>query len=154
MYNIEIKKTKSPLEDTMPKNPINNSLDALRAALPLFKEEDSWREICHALFLNQQHKIIGTFLVGIGDEKCVPMGVKAISMAALNCLADGVILAHNHPSGNCLPSHTDVDQTKKIKDCLSIFDIDLLDHIVIGEGEYFSFTEEVRLLFNKKTLEA
>ena len=153
MYNIELKKTRV-LEEPAVKTPIRTSLDALKAVLPLFKEEDSWREHCYAVFTDRQNRIIGTFLVGVGSDRSVAIGIKPVCAAALGCMASGVILAHNHPSGNCMPGVADKEQTMALKRALNVLDIDLLDHIVLGDGEYFSFTEEVRLLYNKKTLAA
>ena len=153
MYKLELKKTRVAEEPAV-KTPIRNSLDALKAILPLFKEEDSWREQCYAVFTDRQNRIIGTFLVGVGSDKGVTIGVKSVCAAAVASMASRVILAHNHPSGDCRPGIADKEQTMALRKALDILDIDLLDHIVLGDGEYFSFTEEVKLLYNKKVLSA
>lgn len=141
MYNIELKKT--PCQEIPGQvTAIRNAGDAVRAALPLLKEEDGWRETCHALMTDRNGNIIGHFLVGIGDEKNVTIGVKAVCAVAISCLAHGVVLVHNHPSGNPTPGKADIEQTEHLRRALSVFDISLLDHIVLGEGRYYSFSEE------------
>ena len=53
-----------------------------------------------------------------------------------------IILAHNHPSGECEPSHEDIVLTNRLGECGKIMGIRVLDHIIIGDGIYFSFKEE------------
>jgi DNA repair protein RadC len=61
---------------------------------------------------------------------------------AINLLASGVIIMHNHPSGNTQPSNEDKNITSKLKQTLSIMDINLLDHLIITDQNYLSFTDE------------
>jgi DNA repair protein RadC len=56
--------------------------------------------------------------------------------------AAGIILAHNHPSGNCEPSDEDRELTKKIYEAGELLCIKVLDHVVIGDGEYYSFSQD------------
>jgi DNA repair protein RadC len=60
----------------------------------------------------------------------------------VDSMASGVIIGHNHPSGQILPSENDKIITKKIKEGLAIFDISLLDHLIIGDQKYFSFADK------------
>lgn len=142
MYKIEIKKTGTLRDENV--KPVRTSMDAVKIVLPLFPKEDSFRESFYAVFLDRRQRPIGNFLVGVGGTDKVTVDLKLICAAALGCLAAGVILAHNHPSGNPVPGQADIQQTEAIKKALSLFDICLLDHIVIGEKEYFSFGEEVK----------
>jgi DNA repair protein RadC len=64
-----------------------------------------------------------------------------ILATALNCLASGIILCHNHPSGNCNPSETDIAMTKKVKQSAEIMDIQVLDHIILTEESYYSMVD-------------
>ena len=57
-------------------------------------------------------------------------------------MANGIILIHNHPSGNLTPSKQDINFTKKIEEYASIFNIKLLDHLIFGKGEYVSLKEQ------------
>ena len=69
--------------------------------------------------------------------------IRLILAVALKSAATGIVLAHNHPSGNVKPSAADLELTKKIKDAAAVMDIRLLDHIIISPwGEYFSFADE------------
>jgi DNA repair protein RadC len=142
MYEIEIRRT--PILKDENDVRVRCSRDILDVILPLFPVEESWREQCWAIFLDRARRPIGRFLVGIGGERAVTIDIKPICAAALNCLASGVILAHNHPSGNPMPGESDKKQTEALSAALSIFDIDLMDHIVLGEEEYFSFSDEVK----------
>lgn len=89
------------------------------------------------------------------DVKCKPSGIFEISHGTVNgtvtspreifmrlclCGASSFMLIHNHPSGECAPSNEDVCITKRIKECGKLMNIELIDHIIIGDG-YFSFKE-------------
>jgi len=67
---------------------------------------------------------------------------KKIFQICLDNHATSVILGHNHPSGNTQPSEADQKITKKIKECGILLDIAVLDHIIIGDDQYYSFTDE------------
>jgi DNA repair protein RadC len=68
---------------------------------------------------------------------------KIVAKYAVEALASGVILAHNHPSGNTQPSQADIDLTKKMREGLKNLDIQVLDHIILAaEGNYLSLADE------------
>jgi DNA repair protein RadC len=67
--------------------------------------------------------------------------VRIILKKSLEYLASGIIVCHNHPSGNLNPSESDTKITQKIKESASLLDIQLLDHIIISEKEYYSFAD-------------
>jgi DNA repair protein RadC len=94
------------------------------------------------LFLNRANIPIREICVSKGGVSGTVVDTKIITKGALNCLCSGVIVYHNHPSGNRKPSKEDIAVTKKIKDGLAFFDIQLLDHIIIAQNEYFSFADE------------
>ena len=62
-------------------------------------------------------------------------------------LAKAIILFHNHPSGNPAPSASDMNETNKLKKACDIFDISLLDHIILADTTYYSFAEETQNKF-------
>ena len=70
------------------------------------------------------------------------MDVKIILQTALKVHASGIILSHNHPSGNLHPSEPDKQITSKIKEACKVLDLHLLDHIILTEESYYSFTDE------------
>jgi len=67
--------------------------------------------------------------------------VRIVMKKAIEYLASGIIVCHNHPSGNLNPSESDTKITKKIKEAGSLMDIQLLDHLIISEKDYYSFAD-------------
>lgn len=67
---------------------------------------------------------------------------KIIFSVALKAMASGIIVAHNHPSGNLNPSQTDLDLTKKMKEGGKFLELQLLDHVIISSEGYYSFADE------------
>ena len=65
-----------------------------------------------------------------------------ITKAALDTFSSGVILCHNHPSGSPKPSKADVDTTERLRKALQLFDISLIDHIILTEDNAFYFSSE------------
>lgn len=70
---------------------------------------------------------------------------RLIAKSALDRLSSAVILCHNHPSGNLSPSPQDDQLTRRIVDVLKIIDVQVLDHIIIGQTGYYSYRDEGRL---------
>jgi DNA repair protein RadC len=105
-----------------------------------FSNEMQEHFIC--LFLNARKGLIcsKTLFLGTIDKQLI--SVREIAKVALEVGATGVILSHNHPSGDCNPSEHDIRATKKIRDSLDLFDIELLDHIVIAEDNFCSMVDE------------
>lgn len=98
-------------------------------------------ETAMCIFLNRQNNTIGWFKISQGGLSGTIMDVRLILATALNCLASGIILAHNHPSGNLNPSEADISMTEKIKKSAEIMDITVLDHIILTEESYYSFAD-------------
>lgn len=94
------------------------------------------------LFLNRANSIIAFQHVSTGGISGTIVDPKIIYKHAIDCLASGIILCHNHPSGNLKVSQADKDLTAKIKSGAKILDLELLDHIIITEDSYLSFSEE------------
>jgi DNA repair protein RadC len=94
------------------------------------------------LLVNRANKVLGIFEVSSGGIAGVNVDPKLIFVAALKAGACGIILAHNHPSGNLDASQPDCDFTKKINQGCKLLDICLLDHIIITSESYFSFADE------------
>lgn len=104
-------------------------------------EEICLRERFVMMALNRRNGIIGFCLIGIGGRSSTIADIALILQAAIKSNASGVILAHNHPSGNILPSDEDKRLTKAVKDSLKLVDIDLLDHIILTDENYLSFID-------------
>jgi len=97
-----------------------------------------------ALYLNTKNQLIGekTVFVGSLDSSIVhPREIFSYGLQRIGGVSS-IIVAHNHPSGNSQPSKEDVDITKRLNDCGRILGINLLDHIVIGDGNFTSLKEK------------
>ena len=94
------------------------------------------------LFLNRANKALGVSLISKGGMAETVMDVKIILQTALKVHASGIILSHNHPSGNLRPSEPDKQITSKIKEACKVLDLHLLDHIILTEESYYSFADE------------
>lgn len=99
-------------------------------------------EECWVLYLNRINHLIGKEKMSSGGLESTIMDCKSIARRALEKKASGVILVHNHPSGSPLPGVADINQTRALKKALETCDISLLDHVVIGNGCYYSFADE------------
>jgi DNA repair protein RadC len=93
--------------------------------------------------LNRSNAVLGILSVSKGGISGTVTDVRLIFQGALKTNASGIIVAHNHPSGNALPSDSDKKITQKIKEAGNLLDIQLLDHIIILPVEgYYSFADE------------
>lgn len=93
------------------------------------------------LLLNNNNHTIGFAKISQGGITGTVVDARLVAHYAVNSLAVGVILAHNHPSGNLNPSETDKQLTNKIKEGLKLLDITLLDHIILTGASYTSFAD-------------
>lgn len=94
------------------------------------------------MLLTRSNKVLGIASISKGGISGTVTDVRIILQYAIKANASGIIICHNHPSGNLQPSESDLALTKKIKESASVMDIQLLDHlIVVPEGEYYSTTD-------------
>lgn len=91
------------------------------------------------LMLNNKNSILDKRKIGQGGINSTIVDVRMIMKYAIESLATNIILCHNHPSGNLEPSSQDIEISKKIFEAGKILDINILDHIIIGNKDYFSF---------------
>ena len=126
--------------DVLEKAKIGGSKDAFQ--ILQLKLEDLPHEEFWVMLLNRANKVIDTKLVGRGGVSSTVVDSKVIFSFALESLASAIILAHNHPSGNLKPSNSDIRLTKKIVDAGKIMEVPVLDHIIVGDNDYFSFADE------------
>lgn len=97
------------------------------------------------LFLNRSNKALGIYHMSKGGVSGTVVDIKLLMATALKANASGIIIAHNHPSGNLKPSETDKSLTRKIKKACRYLDILLLDHIIITRKNYYSFSDNSEL---------
>jgi DNA repair protein RadC len=110
-----------------------NLLSPLLSDLP---HEEFW-----ILFLNRSNKVINRMKLSQGGISGTVTDVRMVMKKAIEYLASGIIVCHNHPSGNLNPSESDTRITQKIKEAGNIMDIQLLDHLIISEKDYYSFAD-------------
>ncbi len=100
-----------------------------------------YREEFICLFLNRTNKPLGWTKISQGGTAGTVIDPKLIFVAALNCGADSIMLAHNHPSGTLRPSSADLAATKKLVSGGKLLDITVHDHLIITSEGYYSFAE-------------
>ena len=99
------------------------------------------REICVAIMLNTRYNVTGHSLVSVGSLNESVVAPREVFRSAVATAAYAVLVVHNHPSGDPSPSEADHRVTRRLSEAGGILQINLLDHIVIGAGRYFSFKE-------------
>jgi DNA repair protein RadC len=104
--------------------------------LHLADEPDEWFGV---MFLTSQHRLIRFDKLFRGTVNASYVHIRVIARKALELNAAAVILAHNHPSGMSEPSAADQDITVRIKDALMVFDINVLDHLIVTKEDVCSF---------------
>ncbi len=131
------------LQDAQAQKKVSSSRDAFNYFQPVLG--DLPHEEFHVMFLNRANIVIDTIKASQGGTTGTVMDVKLIIKHAIERLAQGLIVAHNHPSGNNQPSNSDIQITKKIKAAAELLDISLLDHIIIADNIFYSFADEGNL---------
>ena len=125
----------------LPKHPVLTSRQAADKLLPLMKGKQ--QEECWAIFLNHNRNIIAIKRLTIGGLDSTIIDNKLIIKKALEVNAMGIILSHNHPSGNPSPSSSDIKYTQRLKEACAVMDIKLVDHVIICDsGQFYSFNDE------------
>lgn len=135
------RRRKESIADEKPK--VGSSKDAydhLKGDLLDLPHEEFW-----ILILNRANRITKKYQISQGGVTGTVADPKIIFKIAVEELASGIILAHNHPSGNLNPSQADVDLTKKLKEAGRLLDIQVLDHIIVAGKNYYSFADESML---------
>ncbi|MBQ8049958.1 MAG: DNA repair protein RadC [Bacteroidaceae bacterium] len=129
-------------EEVVEKRRIVNSRDAYEyfsdmGSLPL--------EECRVLLLRQNHGIIGQALISKGGIAGTAVDVREVLRHALVNRATGLVLCHNHPSGNLRPSIEDNQLTRRVADACRAVDILFVDHIIVADTGYYSYKEQGKI---------
>lgn len=125
-----------PLEKTV----IRTSRDIAEYVRTMIK--DYGYEVFAVVFLNQANRINHFEIISKGGITGTVADPRVILKKALDAEATAIILCHNHPSGNLKPSRADEDLTAKIKEAARYLDIKVIDHLIVSEQGYFSFSDE------------
>lgn len=121
-------------------DPIRNSLDIAQVMIPHLKglqHEEFW-----VMYLNSGRRLIGKEKLSTGGTASTVADVKMIVRSAVEKMAAGIVLIHNHPSGDPHPGMEDIRRTSEIRQAAACLDISLIDHIIVGGDKYFSFSDE------------
>jgi DNA repair protein RadC len=122
---------------------VKQSSDAADFARTLYeKGEMDLQEQFMVMFLNRRNRITGYYKLAKGGLNEVTVDPRLIFAAAVKSLSSGIMVIHNHPSGGLKPSEQDIRITKKLRECAAIFDINLMDHIILTSEGYYSFADE------------
>ena len=98
-------------------------------------------EVCVLLLLNTKNQVIGVHELSRGTLDSCLVHPREVFKVALLANAAGVIVAHNHPSGDPTPSPDDIGFCLRLRNCATLLGVDLIDLLIIGQGRYHSFTE-------------
>jgi len=123
---------------------IGSALDAYNVLLQFFSEDTiQLQEQFVAMYLNRSNRVLGCYKLSTGGITGTVADLRLILGTALKTAATGIIIGHNHPSGNLVPSQADIQLTKKILDASKVMDISLYDHLIVcAAGKYMSFADE------------
>ncbi|GGG16945.1 DNA repair protein [Dokdonia pacifica] len=122
---------------------ISNSQDAAELLYEDWdKDSIGIQESFKVVLLNNSNKVKGVYQLSQGGITGTLVDVRILFAVILKSLSVGIILTHNHPSGKLVPSEADKQLTNKIKNASKLFDIKLLDHLIlIPDGNYYSFSD-------------
>lgn len=122
-----------------------SSEDAYKYLLLHIEGTICYKEYFKVLFLNQANQVLGYTLISEGGITETSVDVRVILQAALLTNSVALVLAHNHPSGNLKPSRQDMEITKQVKNAAQLMRITVLDHLILTDAGYYSFSDEGEL---------
>ena len=132
-----LKYTKSEIQKTK----VTTSESASNVIRKFYFDDINIYESFFILLLNRANNTTGFAKISQGGTAGTCVDIKIIAKYAVDSLSSNVIICHNHPSGNKQPSDADLNITRRIKDALLLLDIKLIDHIIITENDYYSFSD-------------
>lgn len=122
---------------------IKSSRDAYNALIEMYDaDEIDYIESSYILLLNHANHVIGKRLLSTGGRSACIIDTAVVAQISLSKNAHAIILSHNHPSGNLDASQQDIDITRRVKNALDLFDIKVLDHIIVTSDGYMSMADE------------
>ena len=139
-YNTKVKSSERPV--------IHNSEDTYRLLVDHVYSEGTiqYKEYLKLILLNNSSKVLGVSNISEGGINETSADIRIIMQAAILGNASSIILAHNHPSGSLKPSTVDNLLTERVKNAAKLFNITLLDHIIVTDSGYYSYLDEGRVL--------
>ena len=92
----------------------------------------------HVVFVDKAHAYLGDAPMGTGGAGGLSLRMRDLFATALSQQASGILVAHNHPSGQCRPSRADIISTRRMETVATVLDIELLDHLIFTKNAVFS----------------
>lgn len=136
---VEVRLVRSPVSEYDSTAKLNTPERVFEVLRPLY--EGLTREVVRAVYMNTTNGIIGTGIVSMGTADQALVHAREVFGPALVIGATRVVLVHNHPSGDLTPSTADIDLTKRMKKAAELLDMELLDHVIMGDKSYYSMRE-------------
>lgn len=130
-----------PLESYADMPQITNSQMSADVLRTYWTDRLCYKEEFYILLLSQSNRVLGISKISEGGLSGTVVDAKMVFQVALKANAAGIILAHNHPSGNLQPSPQDKQLTRKICEGALLLDMRVLDHIILSYDSYFSFSD-------------
>mgnify|MGYP001382864007 FL=1 len=122
--------------------PIVNPATAAEIVNRVFDMENQPNEVFAILCLNTKKKVAGAHIISQGSLSSAIVHPREVFKAAILNNAASIVLAHNHPSGDPEPSREDIETTHRLVNAGNILGINVLDHIIVGDGKYISLKEQ------------
>lgn len=140
-FLLGLTKTKSSFDVKQ----ITSSSDSEKYIRQFYHDDIGIYESFFILLLSRKNETIAYAKISQGGVAGTVVDVKIVMKYAIDCLASGIVLAHNHPSGNLHPSDSDIRLTRKIQEACKIMDISVHDHIILTEDGFYSFADEGKM---------
>ena len=137
---FELGKRRCLEEPGIDRKPVSGPESIWKIMAPMMKgllHEELW-----AIFLNRSNYPVHKTMVSKGGSSATIVDPKIVVKEAISRHASGIVLIHNHPSGNPRPSERDIAETENLKKAANLFDIALVDHLIICDDCYFSFADD------------
>lgn len=129
----------------LPHSKVQASLEASKIFRTIFEHEAPEREVkeyVFALYLNNNNEVVDHKCLSVGGYSASVVDTREVFATALLCRASGVILCHNHPSNQLKASVADRQLTRELSEAGKIMKVTLLDHIILTDASYYSFSDE------------
>lgn len=143
VYEMEV--VYKPLLSIESLTQVRSPLEITQYLRAIWNDKLCYKESFYIVLVNRANRIIGHSLLSIGSSTGTVVDAAEVCKYAIISGASGVIISHNHPSGNLYPSSADIQITTQIKAGLDLFKLDLLDHIILTPDSFYSFADNGRI---------
>jgi DNA repair protein RadC len=123
---------------------VKNSIDVVNycRSIPEMDNRIEYQEVFITVYLDNGHNILCHQVISMGSINATVVDLRIIFSTALKTLSNNIIVCHNHPSGKLVASNADRELNKKIKQAGELFEINLVDSLIITRESYYSFADD------------